>query len=77
MEFITDRLSPSGGEDVVHLLGDGEAGSGPAPMGERQAWSASGGNRGQVTDPLMDMQVEEPEPGLQASDDKPGPRWMG
>ena len=44
-ESMTDQLSLFGEEAVVRHLGGGEARSRSAPTGERQALSASEGNR--------------------------------
>ena len=57
-EGMTDQLSLFGGEAVVRPLGGGEAGSGSAPTGERQAAAASEGNRALVTDTLMERICE-------------------
>ena len=57
-EGMTDQLSLFGEEAVVRHLGGGEAGSRSAPTGERQASSASEGNRALVTDTLMERICE-------------------
>ena len=55
---MTDELSLFGEEAGWRPLGGGETGSGSAPIGERQAWSASEGNRALVTDTLMERICE-------------------
>ena len=55
---MMDQLSLFGGEAVVRPLGGGNAASGSAPTGERQAVAASEGNRAVVTDTLMERICE-------------------
>ena len=57
-EGMTDQLSLFEEEAAVRPLGGGEAGSGSAPTGERQASAASEGNRALVTDTLMERICE-------------------
>ena len=56
-EGMTDQLSLFGEEAVVRPLGGGEAGSGPAPTGERQASSASEGRRALATDTARSLEL--------------------
>jgi RNA-directed DNA polymerase len=55
---MTDQYSLFGGKAVVCPSGGGEAGSGPAPVEERQASSMSEGNRALTTDTLMERILE-------------------
>ena len=57
-EGMTDQLSLFGERAAVRPLGGGEAGSGSAPTGERQAAASSEGNRALVTDTLMERICE-------------------